>query len=256
LNDSSPPTVTSTCLPAVGGVFAINNGTNVKFNGDVNITGDTYLYQGAMLSVSGNPTISGTTYADATSVTTNPVGSTVLMNAAQLALRGSILDLATAAAGLTATQPLDPASPASTNLNRAITYNADPTKTLNVVVATDIMLASGQSITFNGGANATFALVISGDAAFGDGIVLTGGMTANHLLVYLGNGSSSLVAVGGTAGVAGTFLAPTRSLKFSGNGSFTGALISGAPASPAIEVSGNGGGQAGMFQADGFCPMK
>jgi hypothetical protein len=229
----------------------------VKFNGTVNVTGDAYLYQGAQMTLVGNSKVNGVLYYDSMSMVVSN-SSTALaepMTPAGLMLRDSILKLATAADGEAATQPLDPANPASVNLSTSESYAADPTKMVNVISAQNIMLGSGQSLTFTGGATSVFVLKISGAASFGDGIVLNG-VTPNHLLVYITSANSTaLVTVGGTSGVEGTFLAPTRALKFSGNGNFTGALISGAVASPAIEVGGNGGGQAGQFDAEGFCTV-
>jgi hypothetical protein len=244
--------VTDYCLPTVGGIFALNLGSDVKLNGTVDVTGNAYLYKGSVMTVGGASTVMGTVYYDAnSSVQTNSSVVTAPMSSADLMLRDKILQLAMAADSEAATQPLDPANPTSMSISSSHTYTADSMKEVNVISATDISLGSGQSLTFVGTATSVFILKISGSASFGDGITLNG-VAPNHLLVSISN-SGSTITVGGPSGVAGTFLAPDRVLKFSGQGSFKGALISGAVGNPAIGIGGNGGGVASQYEADAFC---
>jgi hypothetical protein len=236
-------------------VFALNNGTDVKLNGTVDLVGNAYLYAGSVMTLVGNPNVNGILFHDsASSVVKNSSNATdQLMSATDLALRAKIFQLATAAGNEMATQSPDMADPAIRSISSSQVYVADPAKEVNVISAENVSLGSGHSLTFVGDPKSIFIFKISGAASFGDGIELEG-VAANHLLIYITNEvSTSGVVVGGSAGVAGTFLAPGRTLKFSGQGSFRGALISGASGSPAITLGGNGGGTAADFEADAFC---
>jgi hypothetical protein len=164
--------------------------------------------------------------------------------------------LAAAADELTATQPVDPSDAMAMDLAASANYVADPSVQVNVIAGRNVVLGSGQKLTFTGDANSLFVLKISGDARFGDGIALNG-VTASHLLIYAtAANSSAAVSVGGQSGISGTFLSLDRQLTFSGQGNFRGALISGASLAPAISITGNGGGVATEFVGDAFCSTK
>lgn len=237
--------------------MALNSGSDVKFNGSVTVNGNAFLYQGAVMNLLGNVTFNGTVFHDLYSSVSskNPVNSQ-LMGSTELALRDTIYQLASAAKSLASTQALDPANPQALDLTQGASFAADPGVKVNVISARDVALGSGASITFIGDASSVFVLKVSGVASFGSGISLIGALPKNVLVFLDSTDSQAAVSIGGNSGVSGTFLSLDRVIGFSGQGSFKGAIISGARTSPAISVGGSGGGTITEFQADAFCAQQ
>jgi hypothetical protein len=227
----------------------------VKFNGSVSVVGDAFIYNGAIMNLSGNTTFQGTIHKDELSqVVHNSADASVqLMTSSELALRDQVLQLASAAEALSATQPADSANPQALDLAASAIYIADPTKSVNVISARHLGLSSGQSITLIGDASSIFVLKVSGTVSLGSGLVLQG-VLPSHVLFYANSThSTSQITIGGQSGVSGSFLSLSRPLSFSGQGSFRGSLLSGSTNTPAISVGGNAGGDAAEFEADAFC---
>ena len=215
-----------------------------------------YIYQGSEMTLTGATTFNGTIFHDDLSRVVLKSASAPVqpMASSDLILREQLIQLAAVADGLPATQSLDPASPEAVDLMKGAEIYGDPNVRVNVISARHILVPSGQSLSFHGNENTVFVLKISGMAEFGNGIALSG-VLPSHVLIYVGaSDSSAPVSIGGSSGVAGTFLSLQRSFNFSGQGSFRGAVISGSSSAPAISLGGNGAGLVADFEADPFCP--
>lgn len=228
----------------------------MKIGGTVNITGNAFLYEGASATLSGSLTYNGKIFVDSYSSAVQKGGVNVevaSMGEAELAARSTILSLASGADSLSATQPLDPVYPEALDLNRGVVYTADPAVKVNVISARHMDLSSGGVLRLVGDSTSVFLIKVSGIANFGGGIQLSGALPKNVLIYVNSKDSTAGVSIGGTSGVAGTFLSLDRAVSFSGQGVFQGAIISGASASPAISFTGNGGGTVAEIIGDAFC---
>jgi hypothetical protein len=242
--------VLSVCLPKLGGLIALNNQSDVKFAGTPRIVGDSFIYNGSIMTITGSTEYVGTVHFDASSTLVLKGGGRadrLSMTDTELKLREDIFVLAKSMETLNPTQRTD-----LTDLSISTQFVADPALKMNVVSLRNLDLASGSSLTISGTSSSVFVLKISGTAAFGDGIILDGVLPSHVLIFFSDTNSTAAVSIGSTVG--GTFMSLTRSVRFSGQGTFKGAIISGSCDSPAISVGGNGGGTATAdFTADGFC---
>lgn len=231
----------------------MNSGTDVRLGGSVAVSGNAYLYESSSMAVSGNAMFNGTVYKDSAATFSGTGVTVVMMSSADLSLRGSILELSRAADALMPTQALDAANPMAVDLSHGATYMADPNAKVNVISARHLSLGSNDSIQLMGASSSIFVIKVSGMANFGSGIVLQGVVPKNVLIHVTSAHSIDSVNIGGTSGISGTFLALDRPLNFTGQGSFHGALISGASGSRSINIGGNSGGSITEFVGMAFC---
>jgi hypothetical protein len=143
------------------------------------------------------------------------------------------------ATGGTVTQDL---SQAVSDANAASAADAalTPTQSVGNLTANTSITGNGgvnvisvQSLSFNsntltlaGGANDVFVINVAGNFTFAQSnVVLTGGVTANHVLFYFPTAGGTIDLFKSSNVVVGTFLAPQRSVIYDNPASFTGAII-------------------------------
>ena len=109
------------------------------------------------------------------------------------------------------------------NLTTSITITA--TQSTNVITI-DSLAYNSKTLTFSGTADQLFVVNVAGGFTFADSkIVLTGGVTADHVIFNFPTAGPTIQLYKSTNVVNGTFLAPNRSLIYHNPASFTGALI-------------------------------
>jgi hypothetical protein len=96
---------------------------------------------------------------------------------------------------------------------------------LNVIDVKSVNL-NREKLTLTGGANDVF--VIDVDRGFDfqrSQLVLSGGVTADHVLFNFHGGGAQVSITDARSAISGTFLAPHRTVEFQGSGDLTGEII-------------------------------
>src|SRR5207249_9628395 len=142
-------------------------------------------------------------------------GSTTVMDLTQADAdaRAASMD----AAGMTPTQTFG-------NINGSTTFTGNGS--LNVISIQSVNLVK-QTLTISGNASEIFIFNVSGDFIFnGSQMVLSGGVTANHILWNFPTAGSDIQFFKPVAVAFGTFLAPLRGY-IQDHGQLNGAVIAG-----------------------------
>jgi hypothetical protein len=212
-------------------VFAGPNVNTLKLNGPGLINGNVAIAQNGAYSFAGSVVIGGTTYM-ASGVTGSTSGSVVKGGFVSQNLSTAVSDAraaAAAAAALTATGSVPGNSINVTNPRQSVTFTGSAGQ--NVLKLTNINLSNG-TFTINGTSAQTFIIDVSGNFKMSGlaGILLSGGVTANHVLFNI-TGTGQAVSLGGTSVVNGTLLALSRSFSLQNevlNGEIIGAFGDGS----------------------------
>jgi hypothetical protein len=206
------------------GVFEVSGAKGtLDITGAKAINGNVALGQGTTFTMTGG-TINGTVYQD-TSVTSTTTGGTVTGGITQgfslSTASQNAISAAQAAGGLPTTNNLG-----SINLTGGTqTLSGAPNQTLNVISVSNGINVTGGTFTISGNANQWFVFNVSNGMTIngGQGFLLSGGVTANHILFNVLSGAVNIT--GGSDTVNGTILDLNGPIKFT-NGTVNGALIS------------------------------
>jgi uncharacterized lipoprotein NlpE involved in copper resistance len=94
------------------------------------------------------------------------------------------------------------------------------------VISVQSLNYRGDTLTLSGGANDTFVFNVTGAFHFARStMVLTGGVTANHVLFNFPTAGGEIDLSRRASVIDGTFLAPQRTVRYHNAGSFNGAVI-------------------------------
>ena len=200
------------------GVLGLKN-TAIN-NSLVTIHGNEGVSQGGKLTNMAPSTITGNVYEFASGQYSGPghLGGTVITNPALLTQNDSdALTAATTAAGLPATQTFG-----NISSNTTVTGNG----ALNVIDINGNINLNNASLTLTGTASDVFVVNVTGTLTCGGtgGLMLGGGVTANHVLYNLTHSGSTVTSHVGNV-FFGTLLAPNMSFNL--DGTFNGEIIGG-----------------------------
>ena len=203
---------------STGAVIGLAN-TNI-INSNVTIVGDEYVSQGGTISNMAPSTVTGNVFQFAARQYPGPgklAGSLIINPALLMQVDNDALSASAAAKALRPTQTFGSITKATTIFGNGgqnvIRINGDIKKNL----------------TLSGSANDTFIINVTGTLTLGgsDAIALSGGVTANNVLVnFSGTGGTISTHVGNV--INGTMLAPTYSFDL--DGVFDGSIIGGGSA--------------------------
>lgn len=207
--------------------FAVYAGGSLTVNGTT-INGDLGLGPNGTQNFGTGPTVSGTYLVDDTANNSHSYsggsisGGTVVQDINSVgALVSSVSAYAT---GLTAT-----ATFGLIQNNTTITGNGG----YNIINVGSISINGTKKLTLQGGANDVFVLNVSDSVSFfqvnSTPIVLSGGVTANHVLFNLLNtsGAANALTVGTNVTLVGTFIAPSASMNLMLSDNIYGGLFAG-----------------------------
>jgi hypothetical protein len=220
------------------GQFAVLgvNGGNVSLD-RAHLTGDVGLGPNARGDLLRSD-VEGTLFVDPTATarvrrTFNATGGIVAQDLAAAAQDANAASVAFDY--LTPTQVLD-------NLTRSVTLTGNGG--VNVVSVNSVRY-NGDTLTLDGGANDVFIFNVAGRFNFANSrVVLTGGVTANHVLFNFPTAGAEINITRARSDVNGTFLAPHRSLDFHNRGTLNGAVIA-----RAIKIEANANVSGDLFTA-------
>ena len=178
-------------------------------------------------SITGSSNLLGSIFAGASGQPSNcnKVSGDCIVDASDLGPSGALVAGAfndyNAAVALTSTQSF-------TTISSAATINSAGNNT-NVIAVSSINLnTGGNNLTLNGSAADYFILLVSGTISLtnSDSIVLTGGLTASHVLFVLtSNIGTNVVTVGSGSTLDGTVLATGTHYTIDLNGIVDGAVL-------------------------------
>ena len=138
----------------------------------------------------------------------------------------AISDVGTFEANLTSATPTQ-TLPAITVKNYPHTVITDTVSGgLNIIEIPSLTLQNSSTLILSGGASDSLVLEITGDVNIGSGarILVQGGLTVNHVLIYVGGNVASW---GNTTMVGATLLAPNTACAAGSGARVTGAIICG-----------------------------
>jgi choice-of-anchor A domain-containing protein len=222
-------------MAAKYGVLDYNSGSTLLFNGSTEIVGDVALAQNTRFNFSRPALIVGSLYEDSGVTGTNN-GIIITGGTHSRLLSQAVADANSAsstAAALPTTGSIPGGSVNVTSPGNSVTFNGMAGQ--NVVDLTNFSLAGGGTFTIHGTSSETFIFNVSGNFRLPNGqILLTGGVTPDHVLFNI-TGSGSTVSMSSlNSDVLGTILAPSRAVNLS-DGTVVGEVISGQN----ISITGN-----------------
>lgn len=202
-------------------VFGLGDTSMTMSSGNTRVNGNVGLASGSHLDFSGGGIVNGGVFSDSgvnihVSGNSQATGGFHVADLSQAA--NDAISASNNAASLTANMDLNSIT------NSTGTINAAGNLTV-IKVDGNVHLSGGGSLTLNGNSHDFFVLNIYGgwETSGGSKTLLTGGLTANHVLYnFVGSGGS--VNFSGNSQEDGTFLAVDRSIVDSG-GVVNGALI-------------------------------
>ncbi|HEV3301892.1 MAG TPA: ice-binding family protein [Planctomycetaceae bacterium] len=197
-------------------LFAGPKVNSFGFNGPSSIIGNVAVGENGKINFASPATIVGTLYEDTGVTGSNsgvvPTGGIVTNFSLSSAVTAA-QNAATNAAALTATGTVLGNTIVVTNPSQSVTFNGSAGQ--NVLKVTDLNLNNG-NFTIHGTANETFIIDVSGKFIVNGSanILLTGGVTADHVLFDItGTGQDVSITGNTTSLVNGTILALSRNIS-------------------------------------------
>ena len=209
-------------------VLSVNNGAGNLIISSASIGGNVGVGPNDTASDLEKATVGGSVFVDPTAAVSFhakdfiPIGGFVTQNLSQAMTAAT---RSSSVAGLDARRPLG-----NVTTNQTINAATSPHTTGVTVVNISSLSYNSNTLTLHGGPNDVFIINDSGDFLFADQIVLTGGLTADHVLFNLTgtNAGGHHVSIHKSTSVFdGTLLAPFRNVSFENPAIWSGEVIGG-----------------------------
>lgn len=196
------------------GSVAVGGSGKISMAGMSRIEGNLSYKTNGTLTKAATATITGSTFQNSNTDSLLNAGSSAALQAS------SFLDGFSASSGY----------PTTINSNTSLSLT---TSGVAVLKLTDFKLSNNATLTLNGTASSFFVInVKKGFSLDNANVVLSGGLTWDHVLVNIRGGGSA--AMKGNSEFNGIILAPDRDFEMSGSSRIVGALVANK-----LKMSGN-----------------